>query len=180
MKISMGLYGESAHQIALTLIQGFNKHYRLFREASRAAKVRFERRDWAGQHRAVKERIQFYDDRVDETVERLLNEFNADSLDDTTWQQALAELLKVSDVVLMDLRNFVAANLGCLYELQTLAATAGRLRVVVLVNERTERAAAQAATAQAPAGRFVWLAQQGSTPPATDAVLAPLLAADAT
>ena len=99
---------------------------------------------------------------------------------DTTWQQALAELLKVSDVVLMDLRNFVAANLGCLYELQTLAATAGRLRVVVLVNERTERAAAQAATAQAPAGRFVWLAQQGSTPPATDAVLAPLLAADAT
>ncbi len=99
---------------------------------------------------------------------------------DTTWQQALAELLKVSDVVLMDLRNFVAANQGCLYELQTLAATAGRLRVVVLVNERTERAAAQAATARAPAGRFVWLAQQGSTPPATDAVLAPLLAADAT
>ena len=80
----------------------------------------------------------------------------------------------------MDLRNFVAANQGCLYELQTLAATAGRLRVVILVNERTERAAAQAATAQAPAGRFVWLAQQGSTPPATDAVLAPLLAADAT
>jgi len=50
-------------------------------------------------------------------------------------------------------------------------------RVVVLINERTELAAAQAATAAAPAGRFVWLAQQGSQPLATDAVLAALLAA---
>ena len=31
MKISVGLYGTSAHQIALALIQGFNKHYTLFR-----------------------------------------------------------------------------------------------------------------------------------------------------
>jgi hypothetical protein len=96
---------------------------------------------------------------------------------DTTWQQALAELLKVSDGVLMDLRNFVATNQGCLYELQALAATPGLHRVVVLINERTELAAAQAATAAAPAGRFVWLAQQGSQPLATDAVLAALLAA---
>lgn len=98
---------------------------------------------------------------------------------DTTWQQALAELLSVSDVVLMDLRNFVAANRGCVYELQTLSAIPGLRRVAVLVNDRTELAAAQAATAKAPAGRFVWLAQQGSTPPATEAVLAPLLATDA-
>jgi hypothetical protein len=77
----------------------------------------------------------------------------------------------------MDLRNFVATNQGCLYELQALAATPGLHRVVVLINERTELAAAQAATAAAPAGRFVWLAQQGSQPLATDAVLAALLAA---
>jgi len=94
---------------------------------------------------------------------------------DTTWQLALAELLRSSDVVLMDLRNFVAANRGCLYELQTLSAAPGLKRVVVLVNDRTEIAAAQAATAGAPAGRFVWLAQQGDTPPATEQVLAPLL-----
>ena len=30
MKISVGLYGVSAHQIALAMIQGFNKHYGLF------------------------------------------------------------------------------------------------------------------------------------------------------
>ena len=98
---------------------------------------------------------------------------------DTTWQDALAELLRVSDVVLMDLRNFVAANKGCLYELETLSSAPGLSHVVVLVNDTTELAAAQAATKNAPAGRFVWLAQQGPKPPATEQVLAPLLATPA-
>ena len=35
MKISVGLYGANAHQIALATIQGFNKHYKLFRETSK-------------------------------------------------------------------------------------------------------------------------------------------------
>ncbi len=87
MKISVGLYGTNAHQIALAMIQGFNKHYSLFRETSREAKVRFERGDWLGVHKAVSERIRFYDDRVDECVERLRNEFDAQNLDHATWQQ---------------------------------------------------------------------------------------------
>lgn len=95
---------------------------------------------------------------------------------DTTWQQALAELLRVSDTVLMDLRNFVAANKGCLYELETLSSVGGLNRVVVLVNDKTELAAAQAATLNAPPGRFVWLAQKGSIPSHSDDVLGALLA----
>lgn len=87
MKISVGLYGTNAHQIALAMIQGFNKHYTLFREASKAAKTRFEQGDWLGVHRAVKERIRFYDDRVDECVERLRHEFDAGTIDQPTWQQ---------------------------------------------------------------------------------------------
>ena len=87
MKISVGLYGTNAHQIALALIQGFNKHYTLFRQTSREAKSRFEQADWLGVHKAVKERIRFYDDRVDECVERLRHEFDAASIDDATWQQ---------------------------------------------------------------------------------------------
>ena len=87
MKISVGLYGTSAHQIALAMIQGFNKHYTLFRRASREAKARFEQGDWLGVHKAVRERIRFYDDRVDECVERLRDEFDAASIDDSTWQQ---------------------------------------------------------------------------------------------
>lgn len=87
MKISVGLYGNNAHHIALALIQGFNKHYKLFRATSKNAKTRFEQADWLGVHKAVRERIRFYDDRVDECVERLHDEFDAQSLDDATWQQ---------------------------------------------------------------------------------------------
>lgn len=87
MKISLGLYGTNAHQIALAMIQGFNKHYTLFRGTCRAAKTRFERGDWQGVHKAVKERIRFYDDRVDECVERLHNDFDIDKIDHATWQQ---------------------------------------------------------------------------------------------
>ncbi|MCA1937226.1 MAG: bifunctional isocitrate dehydrogenase kinase/phosphatase [Dechloromonas sp.] len=87
MKISVGLYGTNAHHIALALIQGFNRHYTLFRQTCREAKTRFEKGDWQGVHRAVKERIRFYDDRVDECVERLRTEFDAEHLDDATWQQ---------------------------------------------------------------------------------------------
>ena len=60
-----------AFEIAQAMLDGFNRHYRLFREASAAAKKRFEQADWHGQQRAQRERIEFYDKRVDEAVERL-------------------------------------------------------------------------------------------------------------
>jgi len=82
--------GENPVAIAISaaLLDGFDKHYRLFRECSAAAKGRFETGDWLGQQRAVRERIAFYDQRVRETVERLKSEFHADLLDENTWQQA--------------------------------------------------------------------------------------------
>ncbi|MEY3201009.1 MAG: hypothetical protein RIR70_559 [Pseudomonadota bacterium] len=76
-----------ASGIAQALIEGFDKHYRLFRVMGRTAKARFEAADWPGQQKAVKDRIQFYDDRVQECVTRLLDEFNAEAIDDATWQQ---------------------------------------------------------------------------------------------
>ena len=53
-----------AREIALTLIEGFNKHYRLFRECSAQAKERFEEGNWQVVQHAVESRIQFYDQRV--------------------------------------------------------------------------------------------------------------------
>lgn len=76
-----------AIRIALTIVAGFDKHYRLFRATSVSAKQRFENADWQGVHTAVRERIQFYSDRVAETVELLQREFNVEHLDDETWQQ---------------------------------------------------------------------------------------------
>src|SRR5882672_10089425 len=76
-----------AFDVAQALLEGFNKHYRLFREASHDAKARFEAADWQGQQRAQRDRIEFYDRRVDENVERLQREFDINSLSMDSWQQ---------------------------------------------------------------------------------------------
>ena len=76
-----------AFDIAQAMLEGFNRHYRLFREASAGAQRRFEQADWHGQQRAQRERIEFYDKRVDEAAERLQREFQASSLPKDVWQQ---------------------------------------------------------------------------------------------
>jgi len=76
-----------AIDIAQAMLDGFNRHYRLFRETSRAAQPRFEAADWHGQQRAQRERIEFYDLRVTEASERLTHEFAAPTLPADVWQQ---------------------------------------------------------------------------------------------
>ena len=76
-----------AFDIARTMLDGFNRHYRLFSETNRGAKRRFEQADWHGQQRAQRERIEFYDTRVEEAVEQLQQEFDTARLSDDTWQQ---------------------------------------------------------------------------------------------
>jgi hypothetical protein len=76
---------------------------------------------------------------------------------DTTWQAALGALVQRADVVLMDLRGFQARNMGCRHELGVLVAAGHVQHVVLLVDEGTDRAVVRADTAQAPAGRFVWI-----------------------
>jgi len=75
-----------AQRIARAMIEGFDKHYRLFRECSARAKTRFEQADWGGVQQSIKDRISYYDSRVSETVERLHRDFAADLLDETAWQ----------------------------------------------------------------------------------------------
>ncbi len=77
-----------AFAMARTMLDGFNRHYRLFRQVSAAAKQRFERADWAGQQAAQRERIAFYDQRVDEATERLQKELDAGNQPMEIWQQA--------------------------------------------------------------------------------------------
>ncbi len=76
-----------AYDIAQAMLEGFNRHYRLFSETNRAAKRRFEQADWHGQQRAQRERIEFYDTRVGEAVDRLQREFDISHLAADTWQQ---------------------------------------------------------------------------------------------
>ena len=82
-----------AESIANVLVDGFNKHYRLFHASSALAKERFDQARWQEAQQAVRDRIQFYDDRVRETTEKLHREFNADSLSDIVWQQAKLQFI---------------------------------------------------------------------------------------
>jgi isocitrate dehydrogenase kinase/phosphatase len=82
------LTDRSAFDIARVMLEGFDRHYRLFRQATAQAQKRFELADWHGQQRAQRERIEFYDLRVNEAVARLRSEFNADAVSQNTWQQA--------------------------------------------------------------------------------------------
>src|SRR5512132_2628705 len=76
-----------AYDIAKAMMDGFNRHYRLFRRESAQAKQRFENADWHGQQRAQRERIEFYDLRVKEAVLRLEQEFKAGEQPMDVWQQ---------------------------------------------------------------------------------------------
>ena len=79
---------KNAFAIAQALIEGFNRHYSLFRATTAQAKARYEQADWHGQQHAQAQRIEFYDQRVNEAVDRLRHEFSIDALSMDTWQQA--------------------------------------------------------------------------------------------
>ncbi|HSV60346.1 MAG TPA: bifunctional isocitrate dehydrogenase kinase/phosphatase [Variovorax sp.] len=76
-----------AYDIAKAMMDGFNRHYPLFRTESARAKHRFEVADWHGQQRAQRERIEFYDLRVLEASMRLEKEFKAHEQPMDVWQQ---------------------------------------------------------------------------------------------
>ncbi len=76
-----------AYDIAKAMMDGFNRHYQLFRTESARAKHRFETADWHGQQRAQRERIEFYDLRVREASMRLEREFKAGEQSMDVWHQ---------------------------------------------------------------------------------------------
>lgn len=69
------------------MMEGFNRHYHLFRTESARAKHRFETADWHGQQRAQRDRIEFYDLQVRECTKRLEREFKAGEQSMDIWQQ---------------------------------------------------------------------------------------------
>ena len=68
---------------------------------------------------------------------------------DHTWRQAVARLVERSDVVLVDLRGYTAANLGVREELSCLVETVPAGRIVLLEDDSTDEPAARAALAAA-------------------------------
>ncbi len=81
------LSSQIAFDTARAILDGFDKHYRLFREASQDAKRYFETGDWKTAQRAAKERIAFYDKRVQECVQTLEDEYEQEDLSNEVWRE---------------------------------------------------------------------------------------------
>jgi len=77
----------SPQAIAQATLDGFNRHYALFRDCATAAKRHFEAGNWLAISHVSRERIDFYDRRVAETVARLRHEFGCTDSDDARWEQ---------------------------------------------------------------------------------------------
>ena len=74
-----------ATEVARAILAGFDKHYRLFRDASRQAKRHFEAGDWEAMRALARARIEMYDRRVEEAVRGILDRFPETEVDETLW-----------------------------------------------------------------------------------------------
>ncbi len=72
--------------IAQATLEGFNRHYALFRDCARVAQSHFEAGNWLAIAHTSQDRIDFYDRRVLETVARLEREFGCDRIDEARWE----------------------------------------------------------------------------------------------
>ncbi|MCA1857317.1 bifunctional isocitrate dehydrogenase kinase/phosphatase [Massilia oculi] len=76
-----------AFDVARTILDGFDKHYRLFRQASQEARRHFEAADWSTAQAAARARIDFYDRRVQECVQVLQDGYTTEELGDPVWRE---------------------------------------------------------------------------------------------
>jgi len=74
-----------AAEIARAILAGFDRHYRLFRQAAARAKTLFERADWPALRELARERIAMYDARVEEGVDSVLARFPEAETDESLW-----------------------------------------------------------------------------------------------
>ncbi|SPA36451.1 isocitrate dehydrogenase kinase/phosphatase [Cupriavidus taiwanensis] len=81
------LSSQIAYDVARTMLDGFDKHYRLFREVSHQAKLKFEAGDWHGLQQIQRDRIAFYNERVRESSVILEDEYDAENIEDEIWHQ---------------------------------------------------------------------------------------------
>ena len=87
---------ELASDIAGAILEGFDRHYRIFSKMCAEAQERFERADWAAVRAAQGARIDLYDARVREAVAAITTRFPRARDDESVWPQvkrAYIELL---------------------------------------------------------------------------------------
>jgi len=71
--------------VAQTILEGFDRHYKLFRQYSREGKECFEHADWSRAVQVSRERILGYEKRVQETVEVIQNNYPEAARNSELW-----------------------------------------------------------------------------------------------
>ncbi|GMU59578.1 MAG: hypothetical protein AMXMBFR34_13410 [Myxococcaceae bacterium] len=80
-------------RIARAMLDGFEKHYALMRHVGQSARLLFENGEWRTIQRVLAERVDYYDARVTECVERLRRDFPGELLDERHWGQVKLEYI---------------------------------------------------------------------------------------
>ncbi|MFZ9176977.1 MAG: bifunctional isocitrate dehydrogenase kinase/phosphatase [Burkholderiaceae bacterium] len=75
----------SAVAVAQVMLEGFDRHYGLFRYNAQQAKNRFESGHYQAIRRLASDRITFYDQRVTEACDRLSSTFGHEMLNEGVW-----------------------------------------------------------------------------------------------
>ncbi len=76
----------TAQRIARHIVEGFNRHYALFRDCGVRARGAFERADWHESQALTRERIAYYDARADETVAAIEAQFGVAPMPEDMWR----------------------------------------------------------------------------------------------
>ena len=74
-----------AAEVAHAILAGFDRHYRLFREAAQRAKRHFERGEWPLIRSLTRARMEMYDRRVEEAVRGIVDRFPEAEVDEKLW-----------------------------------------------------------------------------------------------
>ena len=82
-------------QIAATILNGFNRHFSIFSKITKGAKERFENADWEAERAASRERIKFYDTRVNDAIRDLQNLFDLEPFNSKLWFDVKREYVQL-------------------------------------------------------------------------------------
>lgn len=87
MSVSDKIDTDLAQAIAKMVLQGFDRHFRIFQQITAGAQGRFETADCDAGRITSRKRILFYDKRVDEAIDALNQAFSLNHLDELLWQE---------------------------------------------------------------------------------------------
>jgi len=84
-----------AKQIAQAILGGFERHFCLFQAVTVGARQRFEEADWKAVQDSSRERIHYYDLRVNETIEALQRGSRLAGVDEVLWRRVKVEYVRL-------------------------------------------------------------------------------------